>query len=268
MNGKVKEVLQAILDRFNSGDIPNAVAYSMFPIANIPSSQWSILNRTLMFLSGTQDARGLCQWNQANRYVKKGSKAFYILAPHIRKVDDRDTEERNILVGFLTRAVFRYEDTDGEPLDHEKIELGDLPLIERANEWGIEVKAIPGNYCFAGFYSSQRKVIALATKDECVFLHELAHCAHDKIKGGLKSGQDPAQEIVEQLAAQALCRIVGKTGDEHLGTSYRYIEGYAERIKVSPYTACLKVMAETEKVLTLILKGNTETNQVIEKAAA
>ncbi|PKN67574.1 MAG: antirestriction protein [Deltaproteobacteria bacterium HGW-Deltaproteobacteria-15] len=269
MNGKVKEVLQAILDRFNSGDIPNAVAYSMFPIADTPSSQWSILNRTLMFLAGTHDARGFRQWNEVNRYVKKGSKAFYILVPHIRRRDDKDTgDERDVLIGFLTRAVFRYEDTDGEPLDHEQIDLGGLPLIERAQEWGVEVKAIPGNYRYAGYYSSQRKVIALATMDECVFLHELAHCAHDKIKGGLKSGQDPAQEIVAQLAAQALCRIVGKTGDKHLGTSYRYIEGYAERIKVSPFTACLKVMAETEKVLTLILKGETDTTQVIEKAAA
>jgi hypothetical protein len=104
MNAKVKEVLLAILDRFNSRDIPNAVAYSMFPIADIPSSQWSILNRTLMFLAETQDARGFRQWNEVNRYVKKGSKAFYILVPYIRKADDKDTGEgRDVLIGFLRR---------------------------------------------------------------------------------------------------------------------------------------------------------------------
>jgi hypothetical protein len=38
-----------------------------------------------------------------------------------------------------------------------------------------------------------------------------------------------------------------------LGNSCRYIEGYAAKLKLTPAAACLKVMAETERVLTLIL---------------
>ena len=256
MNDKVKQVLGTILEKFKSGDIPEAVAYSMFPVANIPSAKWSILNRTLMFLSGTQDGRGFKQWQLSNRYVKKGSKAFYILVPYIKKTEDQETgEEKQALVGFLARAVFRYQDTDGEPLDYEQIELPDLPLIERAEQWGISVKAIPGDFRFKGYYSPESQEIALATEDECVFFHELAHCAHEKVKGRLKAGQDPLQEIIAELSAQALCRIVGKTGIRYTGNSYRYIEGYAERLEITPYSACLKVMSETEKVLNLILKG-------------
>ncbi len=71
-------------------------------------------------------------------------------------------------------------------------------------------KAIPGNYFRCGYYSSLGKEIALATKEESVFFHELAHCAHEKVKGSLKAGQDPLQEIVAELSAQALCSIVGK----------------------------------------------------------
>jgi len=256
MKDKVKQVLGTILEKFKSGDIPEAVAYSMFPVADIPSSKWSILNRTLMFLSGTQDGRGFRQWNEVNRYVKKGSKAFYILVPFIKKTEDEQTgKEKEALVGFLARAVFRYQDTDGEPLDYEQIELPDLPLIERAEQWGITVKAIPGDFRFKGYYSPESQEIALATEDECVFFHELAHCAHEKVKGRLKAGQDPLQEIIAELSAQALCRIVGKTGIRYLGNSYRYIEGYAKDLKNTPYSACLKVMSETEKVLNLILKG-------------
>jgi len=222
MNNRVKEVLSIILEKFKSGDIPEAVAYSMFPIPNIPSARWSLINRILMFLSGTHDARGIRQWNRENRYVKKGSKAFYILVPHIKKTEDKETEEeKEVLVGFLARAVFRYEDTDGEPLDYEQIELPDLPLLERAREWGLKIKAIPWDYRYKGYYVSSKKVIALATKAECVFFHELAHCAHERIKGGLTRGQDPIQEIVAELSSQALCRIVGKTADTYLGNSYR-----------------------------------------------
>ena len=39
------------------------------------------------------------------------------------------------------------------------------------------------------------------------------------------------------------------------GNSYQYIEHYAEKIKMSPYAACLKVLGETEKVMGLILTG-------------
>jgi hypothetical protein len=85
MNGKVKQVLASIVDTFKSGRIPEAVALSSFPVPDIPSAKWSLLNRTLMFLSGTADGRGYRQWQQVNRYVKKGSKAFYILVPFIKK---------------------------------------------------------------------------------------------------------------------------------------------------------------------------------------
>ena len=119
MNDKVKQALESILQRFKSGDIPEALAYATFPIPNIPASRWSLLNRTLMFISGTSDARGFNQWKQANRYVKKGSKAITILAPRfIRKQEEEDEEAKSILVGFLAVSVFKVEDTDGEPLDY------------------------------------------------------------------------------------------------------------------------------------------------------
>ena len=79
MNERVKKVLNSILRRFETGDIPEAIAYSMFPFPDVPSATWILLNRTLMFLHGTFDARGMHQWNKNNRFVKKGSKAFYIL---------------------------------------------------------------------------------------------------------------------------------------------------------------------------------------------
>jgi len=190
----------------------------------------------------------------ANRYVKKSSKALYILVPFIKKTNDNG-EEKQILFGFGCKPVFRVEDTEGGPLDYRNIELPSFPLIERAKSFGVSVKAVPGNYRFHGYYSMDRKEIVLATPEETTFLHELAHVAHEKVNGKLKGGQNPSQEIVAELSAAALCRLVGKQGNNTIGNSYRYIEKYAEKIKMSPYKACLKVMSETEKVLNLILKG-------------
>jgi antirestriction protein ArdC len=254
MNDKVKQVLSIIIDKFKSGEIPEGVAYTMFPIPDIPSSKWSLLNRTLMFLAGSKDVRGYIQWQEVDRFVKKGSKAIYILVPFIKKVEEGGDEERK-LYGFGCRPVFCVEDTAGKPLDYEQIELPDLPFLERAKEWGISVKAIPGNYRYHGYYSFKSREIALATPEEKTFFHELSHAGHEKIKGTLRAGQDPFQEIVAELSAAALCKLVGKQEKDTSGNSYRYIEKYAKKIKMSSYHACLKVMSETEKVLNLILKG-------------
>ena len=260
MKEKVKQALNVILERFKTGNIPESVAYSMFPVSDIPSAKWSLLNRTLMFLSGTADGRGYRQWQQVGRYVKKGSRAFYILVPFIKKIDDENGDPKEALLGFGTRPVFRVEDTEGQPLDYQNIEVPELPLLKRAEQWGISVKAIPGNYKYYGYYASNRNEIALTAPEECVFFHELAHAAHHKYKGPLKNGQDPLQEIVAELSAQALCRIVGKQPNNTLGNSYKYIERYAEKLKITPYSACLKVMSETEKVLKLILDGIDKEN--------
>jgi hypothetical protein len=204
MTKRIKEVMQTILKTFESGDVPEAIAYSVFPSASIPSSEWSLLNRILMFFAGTKDARGFRQWREAKRYVKKGAKAFYILVPRIMKRENEEGEE--ILTGFMARPVFRLEDTEGEPLDYQKIELHDIPLIEKAKKWGISVKAIPGNYSYYGYFSSFKKEIALATKAETVFFHELAHAAHQKVIGDLNKESMWRKEITAELASTVLLR--------------------------------------------------------------
>ena len=253
MNEKIKQVLQSIIEKFKNGDIPEVIAYSTFPISNIPAAKWSLLNRMLMLISGTNDARGFRQWEGVGRHVKEGAKAITILAPRfIKKQPENGEDGKVILAGFLSIPVFRVEDTEGEPLDYQKIELPELPLIEVAQKWGISVKAIPGNYFYAGCYSQDRKEIALATKEETIFFHELAHAAHERVLGELKKGQDWRQEVVAELSAAVLCKIVGKT-TKFLGNNYQYIEKYAKEANLTPWQASLKVMNNVEKVLTLIL---------------
>ena len=262
MQDRVKQVLGTIVEKFKSGDIPEAVALATFPVANIPSGKWSFLNRTLMFLSGTGDARGFRQWQEAKRKVRKGAKAIYILGPCFKKKIDEETgEEKTALSYFKLMPVFMVEDTEGEKLDYELLEVPELPLLERAKEWGLAIKAIPGNYRYYGYYSSQKKEIVLASPAEKVFFHELAHAGHDRLMGGIKSGQDPFQEIVAELCAQALCKLTGREADSSFGHSYRYIEGYAEQMKMTPHAACLRVLSETEKVLNLIMNGKPHISQ-------
>lgn len=249
---KAKEVLEGIIQRFKDGEIPRVISYAVFPSPDTPASKWSLLNRTLIFMSGTHDARGFRQWIEAGRHVKKGSKAIHILAPRFKR-----EEEELKLIGFLSVPVFRYQDTEGDPLPEFNPEITNLPFMEVAKEWGISVNAVPGNYRYYGYYSSRRKEISLATKEESVFFHELCHAAHDRIKP-IKGGQDPLQEIVAELGAAVLCEMAGKVS-KFLGNNYRYIENYAREIKMSATSACLKVFSEVEQVINLILGKDAQS---------
>jgi len=75
------------------------------------------------------------------------------------------------------------------------------------------------------------------------------------------------QEITAELSAQALARIAGKSSQDTTGNSYCYIKRYAQQIKMDPHRACLKVLADTEKILDLILHGNADDVQKLQQVA-
>ncbi len=261
-----QEALHAIINKFQQGTIPEAIALALFPEADIPSAKWSLTNRLLMVLAGTHDARGIKQWNAAGRRVKKGAKAFRIFAPRIIRVKTKnsadvldpdedqypETSIRERLAGFLLIPVFRVEDTEGEPLIYQTLEVPDLPLIEVAQAWGLDVKAIPGNTGFFGCFAYYSGVISLASPEEKVFFHELAHAAHSRL-GRLRCSQKWQAEIVAELSAAVLCRVCGRQPDENLGESFAYLEREARKAKLTVSQACLAVLGDVEAVLDLII---------------
>ncbi len=244
---KVKQVLDGILESFENGNIPALIAHSFNPASDKPMKNWSVLNQLSCLAHGGDDWRGFKQWLQVNRYVRKGEKAkAFILVPCIKKIEDEDDEKR-IIQGFKAMAVFDYFQTDGEELEYRQIHPPTLPLMEKAREWGLNVNAVPADGDYLGAYNGQE--IKLASRDECVFFHELTHAADSKAQGGLKNGQDPFQEIVAELGALALCQLVGKSGDRYLGNGYRYIKHYSEQAGLSPRTGVMRLMNRTEKAL-------------------
>ena len=88
----IQDALKSIVTCFESGKVPDAISYSVFPMADIPSANWSFLNRVIMYISGTSDARGFYQWKKAKRCVNKGAKAFYILVPRFKKIESEKPE--------------------------------------------------------------------------------------------------------------------------------------------------------------------------------
>ena len=254
---KARETLQCLLTAFEQGTIPEALAHTLIPPLDVPCSRWSLNNRVLTFFANTSDARGFRQWNEVGRGVIEGRKAFYILAPLMRKAktdeDEDDETDKKHLMGFRVVPVFRVEDTAGEELEYPPTAPPEPPpLATVAEDWGIAVSYVTsGGHNTLGYYSPDNKEIVLCSHDEEIFFHELAHAAHEKAKGVLKAGQNWQQEIVAELTAATLMHLYGRAPND--GGAFRYIATYAAKASKDPHRACLSVITDVEHCLNQIL---------------
>ena len=228
---KIQEAMASLLSILESGDI-EPVARAFFIGGGKPSDSWSFLNRVIMLLAGTYDARGFRQWQKVNRHVIKGAKAFYILGPCKYKVEEEDGEERYVLCGFKPIPVFRLEDTEGEPVNDFELTIpADFSRI--VQELGVTIRAVPFEGEWAGAYSSNKKDILLASPDVRTFLHELSHAVDDRIHGNLKGGQHADQEICAEFSAAVIGRMLGY--DVPLGNTQRYIKSYSRLSEIAQF---------------------------------
>ena len=261
---KARQVLAEMVDRFSSEEFPETAAEVFLQRTGVPSDGWSYCNRLIMHMHGTADARGFRQWSQgANRYVCKGAKALYILAPSTitpRDEDGRDetyedadgsVKKRKIVVGFRAVPVFRYEDTKGEPVQYVQNPPPLPPLHEVAERWGICITYDGTQSGESGSYNLRSGEIRLCVADPSTFFHELAHAAHARLEQ-LKPGQDAEQEAVAQLTACILARLYHT--DNVDAYTWNYLAHYARgRSPEAVGRLCHRVIAKTQKVLETVL---------------
>lgn len=249
--------LEKIVRLFSSTQLPDLCAKSLIIAPEKPSSKWSFGNQLLMLLGGTEDARGYRQWMDVKRYVRKGSKAFYILGPvfvkkRVDSPDPNDDEEIEVLVGFRAIPVFRLEDTEGAELPTYK-PRDPPPLLDVAERYGMKVNYLRLSAGVYGLTDYERQVITLATEDWTVFWHELAHAIHRSYEPKTGHGQEPEAETIAQLVAATLARLYGRPDD---GFSWTYLAAQAQ--SASPQQVgrmCLRVLDRAKRVLDLIYEA-------------
>ena len=143
--------------------------------------------------------------------------------------------------------------TDGEPIpEAESLQPASLPpLFEVAQAWNLKVDYMPFSGTAYGSYCDAGKTIRLATHEEKVFFHELAHAAHAQLEK-LKGGQDPRQETIAEFTACVLMQVYGLR--DSTGYTWEYIQSYNN----DPIKAIMEALDTIDKVLNQIL---TTANQ-------
>ncbi len=224
--GKAESAANRILELFKSGDVPKALA-PIFIRRNdaIPCRAWSWSNQLLTALAGYDDARGFRQWQHVGRHVRKGERAFSILAPCTKKITARDDDgtesERVAVVGFRAVAVFGYEQTDGEALpDRAESDafIDALPLVSVARHWELSVQTFNAQEKGSWGWYRHGESIAVGVENLIVWAHELVHAADDR-RGTLtkRHGQQLDNETVAQLGASILLACIGKPSESDPG---------------------------------------------------
>jgi len=126
-------------------------------------------------------------------------------------------------------------------------------LIEKASEWGIQIKTVPRMCKCHGHYDRNLYEIHLVTVDAKSYLHGLAHAAIERYSDPATPFKPQSEEIIAELAAVALYQIIMKKPDERLSDSLSHIFLNAVVLDKTPLEACLEVFAETEEIIESIL---------------
>jgi hypothetical protein len=262
--GRAEAVAQEIIEAFQRGDIPEALA-NVFIHRNVnsPSNRWSWSNRLLVALCGHCDARGFRQWQAVGRNVRKGERAFHILGPCIIKAK-KDDEERGIrrgdpcLIGFTSVPVFGYSQTEGDPLpelDQEARFLESLPFVAVARSWQLSLTTFNGDSSPRAGYYRYGMEIGLGVENLSTWAHELIHAADHRI-GTLTTGggQRLDNEIVAELGGAVLLECIGYQTDSDRGGCWRYIDAYAKRHQRNALSVCTELLDRTAACVALILE--------------
>lgn len=223
-----------------------------------PCRSWSWRNQLIAALHGHKDARGFRQWLEVGRCVQKGEKAFCILSPCLKKVEDSKTgEEKAVLFGFRGTPVFGFDQTEGEPLPENDLAvegwLGSLPLRDVARSWGLKVEAFNGRA--GGWLGAYRPGhgISLGVENLATWAHELIHAADHRNGKLAELGQHWRSESVAELGGAVLLTVLGLKHEADLGGCWRYIKSYADKEGIDTFKVCNLVLERTCEAVALVL---------------
>jgi len=267
--GKAEQVASKIIEAFERGDVPKALAPIFITRAGRHCDTYSWCNQLIVALAGHSDAMGYKDWQRVGRQVRKGERATLILAPCKRKVSRNDAEtgetrEAFVLYGFRSTPVFGIEQTDVTDADkwaqHNKGNeqadqfLESLPLREVAESWGLKLQAYSGKRGKALGWYRHGSAIALGVENLATWAHELVHAADYRNGKLVERGQHWRSETVAELGGAVLMLAMGYETDADLGGAWDYIKSYAATAKITPIKACLDVVKRTCEAVALILE--------------
>jgi len=199
------------------------------------------------------------------RFVNKGEKAIYILAPVVRRKTEEgggEVRDRRVVSGFRAAIVFDVSQTAGEPLpappEHNATEGGAelLPRLEAAvASFGITLRyeAIPGQ---AEGYSMGGLIVVEESQHIPARCGTVAHeLAHELLHKGTEARREATKQQRE-LEAEAVAFVVLDHYGMESGSQF-YLHGYG--ITGEMLNASMQIITATARKIIERVDGERTT---------
>jgi hypothetical protein len=217
---------------------------------------------------------GFHQWRAHKRWVRKGERAIWVLAPGFaRKIkrdeeigDDVETEER-VIQFFFPVPVFDVSQTDGAELAIGNTAVhgnGSLLLDEVKKafpefEWresnGIEDGSTDGKSIKVSERANKAQMV-------CAGLHEVGHC----LCGHLDGRKDTARDI-QELEAEAVSFLVSSFfGFEDEGAKLYLVNWHGDKAKLAKSGS--KVLSVAERIIKRLRPDDKPKSRQAEESAS
>ncbi len=210
---------------------------------------------------------GFNAWKKLGRFVKKGEKAIWIVAPMRYKVADqqKNDDEQQVIRGFKWVPVFDISSTDGEELPSVCNKLaGDDPdgLFDRltavADSIGFHVENVELDGGVNGdcTYSEKRirvEVSNAPAQRVKTLVHELAHALlHENFKDRALA------ELEAESTAFVVCKAIGIDSSDY---SFGYVANWAgggEQATAGITASCQNIQKAAASILGHFEVGDQE----------
>jgi hypothetical protein len=241
--------INSIMKTLDWCDWPKNVALAMFPIPEIPSSRWGMLNRFIMAASGTYDARGALQWRQVHRFIIKGAKPLFIVCPQTSKQEGENGESMVINKGFVSVPVYGYQWTYGDPvIEHKPIGFPKLSMDKLCERWKLRYYLLERKYQVNTIM--QESEWQPAGEEDKDFAWNLVKNVYYELHPDHYSRID--KPIVMEIASLAFLYMIGMKVI-YTGRHFEKIQRFGEKMKLSTMASCFTVGKLIEQVLKNIL---------------
>ena len=181
--------------------------------------------------------------NQTNRRLSTNSRMYQMNAAIRRNM-------KSIIRLFETG---KFEKIKADPSTKVPTKLSDIPLVEKAEQWGVTITVLKRKKRM-GHYDWKKRSIKLGILCPKIYLHELAHAAYYRLRGTFTHTQLQWQEVMAELCAATLYRMFVIKHDENLSRSYWFIYLNAILLNVSVEEACREVSDEAIRIIKYILQ--------------
>ncbi len=230
--------------------------------------------------SNATQVAGFNTWRSMGRFVQKGQKAIYILAPIVRRSRETDepqvgdaeqkTPQRKSVAGFRAATVFDVSQTDGEPLpkapEHNATEGGQdlLPKLESVvASFGVRLnyEAVPGR---AEGYSTGGLIVIEESHPVPAKCGTIAHeLAHELLHQGENAKKGTKQQ--RELEAEAVAFVVLEHFGMRSGSQF-YLHSYG--ITGEMLTGSMQTIAATARQIIVRIEGTGDNREEAEEESA